>query len=93
MSTTPMDTPTALAELGADKPPDAEIREQLDRVGFAAIPGVLTSTQLDEIRARLAELSEREGPKADVEVHQEAGTEAVRAQPGRHQRGRDRARP
>ena len=77
MPTTPMDTATALAELGADKPPDAEIREQLDRVGFAAIPGVLTSTQLDEIRARLAELSEREGPKAGVEVHQEAGTDRL----------------
>lgn len=72
-----MDTATALAELGAGKVPDAETRGQLDTVGFAVIPDVLTSRQLEEIRTRLADLSEREGAKAGLEVHQEAGTDRL----------------
>jgi len=77
MSTPTMNTATALAELGADELPDPDIREQLDTVGFAAIPGVLGSSRLEEIRARLAELSEREGARAGTEVHQEVGTDRL----------------
>ena len=72
-----MDIATALAELGADKPVDDETRERLDRDGYAPIPDVLGPAQLEAIRARTAELSEQEGPKAGLEVHQEAGTDRL----------------
>jgi len=72
-----MDVKQALAELGADKQPDEQTRAALDRDGFATIPDVLSPDQLEQVRARLAELSEQEGPKAGLEVHQEAGTDRL----------------
>lgn len=72
-----MEIAQALAELGADRQPDAQTRQALDQDGFAAIPDVLSPNQLEQVRARLAELSEQEGPKAGLEVHQEAGTDRL----------------
>lgn len=73
-----MDTATALAELGVTESTlDAETAERLDRDGFAPLPGVLNETQLEAIRARLAELMAAEGDQAGIEVHQEAGTDRL----------------
>ena len=70
-----MDMATALAELGVTESTlDPETAERLDRDGYASLPGVLTGTQLEAIRARLAELLAAEGDQAGIEVHQEAGT-------------------
>ena len=73
-----MDMATALAELGVTEATlDAETAERLDRDGFAPLPGVLDGTQLEAIRARLAELLAAEGDQAGIEVHQEAGTDRL----------------
>jgi ectoine hydroxylase-related dioxygenase (phytanoyl-CoA dioxygenase family) len=73
-----MDMATALAELGVTAAAvDAETREQLDRDGYAALPGMLSDRQLAAIRERLAELLAAEGDRAGLEVHQEGGTERL----------------
>jgi ectoine hydroxylase-related dioxygenase (phytanoyl-CoA dioxygenase family) len=70
-----MDMATALTKLGATAAAlDAKTREQLDRDGYAALPGVLSDGQVAAMRARLAELLSAEGDQAGLEVHQEAGT-------------------
>jgi ectoine hydroxylase-related dioxygenase (phytanoyl-CoA dioxygenase family) len=73
-----MDMATALADLGvAAAGLDAETREQLDRDGYAALPGVLSDGQVAAISARLAELLTAEGDRAGLEVHQEGGTDRL----------------
>jgi ectoine hydroxylase-related dioxygenase (phytanoyl-CoA dioxygenase family) len=70
-----MDMATALAELGVtERTVDAATKEQLDRDGYAPLPGVLTAGQVRRMQARLAELMAAEGDRAGLEVHQEAGT-------------------
>ncbi len=69
---------TALAGLGITAHSiDGETRDRLDRVGYAALPGVLTDNQLTMMRTRLAELLAAEGQRAGLEVHQEAGTDRL----------------
>jgi hypothetical protein len=52
-----MDMATALAELGVTEASlDPDTRDQLDRDGYAPLPGVLSAEQVTAIRARLAEL-------------------------------------
>lgn len=73
-----MDMATALAELGVtERTLDAATKEQLDRNGYAPLPGVLSDEQVRRIRARLAELMATEGDRAGLEVHQEAGTDRL----------------
>jgi ectoine hydroxylase-related dioxygenase (phytanoyl-CoA dioxygenase family) len=73
-----MDMATALAELGVTAAAlDAETREQLDRDGYAALPGVLSDAQVAAMRARLGGLLAAEGDRAGLEVHQEAGTDRL----------------
>lgn len=73
-----MDMATALAELGVSANSiDDETRERLDRDGYAPLPGILSQQQLAAFRSRVAELLEREGDQAGLEVHQEAGTDRL----------------
>jgi ectoine hydroxylase-related dioxygenase (phytanoyl-CoA dioxygenase family) len=73
-----MDMTIALAELGVwTAGLDPETMEQLDRDGYAALPGVLTDAQVAAIRARLDELLAAEGDQAGLEVHREAGTDRL----------------
>ncbi len=73
-----MDMATALAELGVTEASlDSDTRDQLDRDGYAPLPGVLSAGQLAAIRARLAELLAAEGDQAGIEVHQEAGADRL----------------
>jgi ectoine hydroxylase-related dioxygenase (phytanoyl-CoA dioxygenase family) len=73
-----MDMATALAELGATGASiDAQIRERLDRDGYAPLPGVLSAAQLTAIRTRLTELLDAEGDRAGLEVHQENGADRL----------------
>src|ERR1700724_3033768 len=73
-----MDMATALAGLGVTEASlDPDTREQLDRDGYAPLPGVLSAGQLATIRARLAELLAAEGDRAGIEVHQEAGADRL----------------
>jgi ectoine hydroxylase-related dioxygenase (phytanoyl-CoA dioxygenase family) len=71
-----MDMASALTDLGAG-PLDPEIAGQLDRNGFAPLPGILSEPQMAAMRARLAELTAEEGDAAGLEVHQEAGTDRL----------------
>ena len=73
-----MDMATALADLGVTPNTlEAATSERLDRDGYAPLPGILTSEQLETMRARLAELTAAEGEAAGIEVHQEAGTDRL----------------
>jgi ectoine hydroxylase-related dioxygenase (phytanoyl-CoA dioxygenase family) len=73
-----MDMTTALAELGVWAAGlDPETMAQLDRDGYAALPGVLTDEQVAAIRVRLDELLAAEGDRAGLEVHREAGTDRL----------------
>jgi ectoine hydroxylase-related dioxygenase (phytanoyl-CoA dioxygenase family) len=73
-----MDMATALAELGVTEASmDSDTSDQLDRDGYAPLPGVLSAGQLAAIRARLAELLAAEGDQAGIEVHQEAGADRL----------------
>ena len=73
-----MDMATALAELGVTEASlDPDTRDQLDRDGYAPLPGVLSAGQLAAIRVRLAELLAAEGDQAGIEVHQEAGADRL----------------
>jgi ectoine hydroxylase-related dioxygenase (phytanoyl-CoA dioxygenase family) len=73
-----MDIPAALYALGVreDTLTQAE-KDQLDRDGFLPLPNILTLTQIESIRARLAQLTAAEGENAGKEVHQEAGTDRL----------------
>jgi ectoine hydroxylase-related dioxygenase (phytanoyl-CoA dioxygenase family) len=73
-----MDIGTALRELGvsAGQLTGAE-KARLDENGFLALPGILSSGQLQVIRRRLAELTAAEGERAGTEVHQEEGTDRL----------------
>lgn len=55
----------------------AEQRECLDRDGFLALPGVLSPERVEAFNAKLQELTELEGERAGLEVHQEAGTDRL----------------
>ena len=68
----------ALAALGAtvDRLTDNE-REQLDSLGYLAIPNVMSAATIAAIRARQAELIDAEGEFAGAEVHREAGTDRL----------------
>jgi ectoine hydroxylase-related dioxygenase (phytanoyl-CoA dioxygenase family) len=73
-----MDMASALAELGVtDGTIDADVKERLDRDGYAPLAGVLSDEQVTRMRARLAELMAAEGDRAGIEVHQEAGTDRL----------------
>ncbi len=69
---------TALAELGVTEASlDPGTREQLDRDGYAPLPGVLSAEHVEQVRIRLAELLAAEGDQAGIEVHQEAGADRL----------------
>ena len=73
-----MDMASALAELGVTEASvSARTSEQLDRDGYAPLPGVLSAAQLTAIRTRLAELLAAEGDQAGLEVHQENGADRL----------------
>jgi ectoine hydroxylase-related dioxygenase (phytanoyl-CoA dioxygenase family) len=73
-----LDTGTALRELGVTAGQlTAAQRAQLDEDGYLPLPGILTASQLQIIRQRLAELSAAEGDQAGLEVHQEQGTDRL----------------
>src|ERR1700756_4858595 len=73
-----MDMPSALAELGVtDGTLGADVKERLDRDGYAPLPRVLSGEQVMRMRDRLAELMAAEGDRAGMEVHQEAGTDRL----------------
>lgn len=73
-----MDMTTALRQLGATEDMlDADTRRRLDEDGIAPVPGILSTTQVEAFRARLAELTAAEGDAAGREVHQEAGTDRL----------------
>jgi ectoine hydroxylase-related dioxygenase (phytanoyl-CoA dioxygenase family) len=73
-----MDMATALAELGiTERSLDPAVAGQLDRDGYAPLPGVLSGEQMAAMRARLAQLLAAEGAQAGVEVHREAGTDRL----------------
>jgi ectoine hydroxylase-related dioxygenase (phytanoyl-CoA dioxygenase family) len=65
----------ALTEIGVreDTLTDAE-KAFLDTNGYLPLENILTTTQVDALNARTAELIAQEGEKAGLEVHQEAGT-------------------
>ncbi len=70
-----MDIGSALRALGVRKDTlSAAEKEALDENGYLPLPGVLTSDQVQALRARLQALEEEEGEEAGKEVHQEAGT-------------------
>jgi ectoine hydroxylase-related dioxygenase (phytanoyl-CoA dioxygenase family) len=68
-------TKSALQALGATEatlsPPEKAF---LDENGYLALPDILNPTEIESIRARLAELLTIEKENAGREVHQEAGT-------------------
>lgn len=70
-----MTSEEALNALGAtpDQLTDKE-RTFLDEQGYLPLPGILTSDQVQTMRARFDELVAAEGDKAGTEVHQEGGT-------------------
>jgi ectoine hydroxylase-related dioxygenase (phytanoyl-CoA dioxygenase family) len=73
-----MDMTTALRQLGATEDVlDADTRKRLDEDGFAPLPGILNTEQVEAFRVRLAELTAAEGDAAGREVHQEAGTDRL----------------
>lgn len=68
----------ALAELDVtDGTLDADVKERLDRDGYAPLAGVLSDKQVTRMRAKLAELTAAEGDRAGIEVHQELGTDRL----------------
>jgi ectoine hydroxylase-related dioxygenase (phytanoyl-CoA dioxygenase family) len=73
--TSSLDTPSALAALGVtDTTLTSAEKDFLDENGYLPLPGILTPTQLEGLRARLAELMAIEKENAGKEIHQEAGT-------------------
>ncbi len=70
-----MTSEEALAQLGATAQLlTGEERVTLDDQGYLPLPGILSETQVQTMRARFDELVQEEGEKAGTEVHQEAGT-------------------
>ncbi|WP_063828613.1 phytanoyl-CoA dioxygenase family protein [Actinopolymorpha alba] len=69
---------SALADLGvaADTLSAAE-NQRLDRDGFLPLPGILRQSEVDSLNARLAALTDAEGDRAGLEVHQETGTDRL----------------
>ncbi len=68
----------ALYELGVrDDTLTPQQKQQLDRDGYLPLPGILTQTQIEALRARQTELLAEEGDKAGTEVHQERGTDRL----------------
>ncbi|MEV0230200.1 phytanoyl-CoA dioxygenase family protein [Nonomuraea sp. NPDC050786] len=64
----------ALDELGASPSLlDTETIEDLDRIGFATIPGIMPRELLEQFRESLARLEAREGQDGGKEVGQELG--------------------
>ncbi|MBN9389992.1 MAG: phytanoyl-CoA dioxygenase family protein [Chloroflexi bacterium] len=65
----------ALRQLGVTETTlsDAE-KESLDRDGYLLVPGVIGPEWLARLRQVYEDLMEKEGEKAGLEVHQEAGT-------------------
>lgn len=73
-----MDMTTALQQLGVTEDVlDADARKRLDEDGFLPLPGILSTSEVEAFRSRLAELSAAEGDAAGQEVHQEAGTDRL----------------
>jgi ectoine hydroxylase-related dioxygenase (phytanoyl-CoA dioxygenase family) len=73
-----MTTHDALAALGVEAETlTQEERARLDRDGFLPLPGILTTEQVRQLRARVDELIAAEGEDAGKEVHQEAGTDRL----------------
>jgi ectoine hydroxylase-related dioxygenase (phytanoyl-CoA dioxygenase family) len=73
-----MDMASALAELGVNHGTvGADVKERLDRDGYAPLAGVLSGEQVMRMRAGLAGLMAAEGDRAGIEVHQEAGTDRL----------------
>ena len=68
----------ALYALGVrdDTLTDAE-KDQLDRVGFLPLSGILRMEQVDALRRRTRELFLQEGEDAGKEVHQEVGADRL----------------
>lgn len=54
-----------------------EEKARLDRDGYLPLPGILTPEQVDQLGARLDQLTAEEGAAAGKEVHQEAGTDRL----------------
>lgn len=52
-------------------------RARLDRDGYLALAGILSTDEVAAINAALARLSAAEGDRAGLEVHQEAGTDRL----------------
>jgi len=73
-----MNTAEALAALGVreDTLTDAE-KQTLDRDGYLPLYNILTPQQVAQFGARLDALTNIEGDKAGLEVHQEAGTDRL----------------
>jgi ectoine hydroxylase-related dioxygenase (phytanoyl-CoA dioxygenase family) len=73
--TTSLTTHTALQKLGVtDHTLTAQEKQFLDQNGYLTLPGILSASELDAIRNRLAELLDQEKENAGKEVHQETGT-------------------
>ncbi len=73
-----MNMQAALSEFGVGPNTLSQAEcDQLDRDGFLALSGLLTSDQITAFRNRLDELTKAEGLAAGTEVHQEAGTDRL----------------
>jgi ectoine hydroxylase-related dioxygenase (phytanoyl-CoA dioxygenase family) len=73
--TTSLTTDTALRELGVtENTLSAEERKLLDEDGYLPLPGILSASQIEAVRDRLAALLAIEKENAGKEVHQETGT-------------------
>ncbi len=73
-----VDTSEALSQLGASSELlSAAQKRALDEQGYVALPAVLSSQQVEKLRAALRELLQAEGDRAGHEVHQEPGTERL----------------
>ncbi len=73
-----MNISQALYELGVreDTLTDGQ-KQQLDINGFLPLGKILTSVQVESLRARQCELLVKEGDSAGLEVHQESGTDRL----------------
>ena len=70
-----MNVECALKEMGVKEDLlTSEQKRSLDEEGYLVLPGLLSATRVEALRARLAELLAIEKGEAGKEVHQEAGT-------------------
>jgi ectoine hydroxylase-related dioxygenase (phytanoyl-CoA dioxygenase family) len=68
-------TKSALQALGVtDTTLTSEEKDFLDQNGYLVLPDILNSSEIEALRARLAELLAIEKENAGLEVHQETGT-------------------